>query len=81
MLGEAVNVYLDAGPTPAAAPSSIVDVTGKAPLLLRAGAISTDQLPDAGVAGTLKGGCHAAKLAGRSRPRVVITRVVPSASR
>ena len=44
MLGDAVSVYLDAGPTPAAVPSSIVDVTGKIPILLRAGAISTRQL-------------------------------------
>ncbi|MEU3459696.1 L-threonylcarbamoyladenylate synthase [Streptomyces sp. NPDC006733] len=44
MLGDSVAVYLDAGPTPATVPSSIVDVTGKIPVLLRAGAISADQL-------------------------------------
>ncbi|MGK5734047.1 L-threonylcarbamoyladenylate synthase [Streptomyces sp. URMC 124] len=44
MLGDAVAVYLDAGPTPAAVPSSIVDVTGTAPILLRAGAVSAEQL-------------------------------------
>ncbi|MBD0692088.1 L-threonylcarbamoyladenylate synthase [Streptomyces sp. CBMA123] len=44
MLGEAVAVYLDAGPTPAAVPSSIVDITGTAPVLLRAGAISAERL-------------------------------------
>ncbi len=44
MLGDAVAVYLAAGPTPAAVPSSIVDITGTAPVLLRAGAISADQL-------------------------------------
>ncbi|MCW2872171.1 L-threonylcarbamoyladenylate synthase [Actinacidiphila oryziradicis] len=44
MLGDSVAIYLDAGPTPAAVPSSIVDVTGKLPVLLRAGAISADQL-------------------------------------
>ncbi|MFJ8011196.1 L-threonylcarbamoyladenylate synthase [Streptomyces sp. NPDC096339] len=44
MLGDAVSVYLDGGPTAAALPSSIVDVTGEAPLLLRAGAISADQI-------------------------------------
>ncbi|MER7667203.1 L-threonylcarbamoyladenylate synthase [Kitasatospora sp. NPDC096128] len=44
MLGEQVAVYLDAGPTPASVPSSIVDITGTAPVLLRAGAISADRL-------------------------------------
>ncbi|KIZ14091.1 L-threonylcarbamoyladenylate synthase [Streptomyces natalensis] len=44
MLGDAVSVYLDGGPTPAAVPSSIVDVTGKVPVLLRQGAISADEL-------------------------------------
>ncbi|MDJ0342567.1 L-threonylcarbamoyladenylate synthase [Streptomyces sp. H10-C2] len=44
MLGDSVAVYLDGGPTPATVPSSIVDVTGKIPVLLRAGAISADQL-------------------------------------
>ncbi|MBT2381999.1 L-threonylcarbamoyladenylate synthase [Streptomyces sp. ISL-11] len=44
MLGDSVSVYLDGGPTPADIPSSIVDVTGKRPVLLRAGAISAEQL-------------------------------------
>ncbi|MFE9427410.1 L-threonylcarbamoyladenylate synthase [Kitasatospora sp. NPDC006697] len=44
MLGDSVAVYLDAGPTPAAVPSSIVDVTGPAPVLLRAGAVTAEQL-------------------------------------
>ncbi|UQA93085.1 L-threonylcarbamoyladenylate synthase [Streptomyces halobius] len=44
MLGDAVSVYLDGGPTPAAVPSSIVDVTGTVPVLLREGAISADEL-------------------------------------
>ncbi|RSO11109.1 threonylcarbamoyl-AMP synthase [Streptomyces sp. WAC 06783] len=44
MLGDSVSVYLDSGPTPAAVPSSIVDVTGPTPLLLRAGAISAEEL-------------------------------------
>lgn len=44
MLGDAVSVYLDGGPTPAAVPSSIVDVTGKVPVLLRAGALSAEEL-------------------------------------
>jgi tRNA threonylcarbamoyl adenosine modification protein (Sua5/YciO/YrdC/YwlC family) len=44
MLGDSVAVYLDAGSTPAAVPSSIVDVTGKVPVLLRAGAISAEEL-------------------------------------
>lgn len=44
MLGDAISVYLDAGPTPADVPSSIVDVTGSVPRLLRAGAISVEEL-------------------------------------
>ncbi|WP_031148251.1 L-threonylcarbamoyladenylate synthase [Streptomyces erythrochromogenes] len=44
MLGDAVSVYLDGGPTPGIEPSSIVDVTGKVPVLLREGALSADQL-------------------------------------
>ncbi|MEV4871032.1 L-threonylcarbamoyladenylate synthase [Streptomyces syringium] len=44
MLGDSVSVYLDGGPTPDNVPSSIVDVTGKVPVLLRAGALSAEQL-------------------------------------
>ncbi|MFR9725015.1 L-threonylcarbamoyladenylate synthase [Streptomyces sp. MS19] len=44
MLGDAVSVYLDGGPTPDAVPSSIVDVTGRVPVLLRAGAVSEEEL-------------------------------------
>ncbi|MEU9010693.1 L-threonylcarbamoyladenylate synthase [Streptomyces sp. NPDC048479] len=44
MLGETVAVYLDAGPTPADVPSSIVDITAATPVLLRAGAISAAEL-------------------------------------
>ncbi|GAA0462722.1 L-threonylcarbamoyladenylate synthase [Streptomyces stramineus] len=44
MLGDSVSVYLDGGTTPADVPSSIVDVTGKVPVLLRAGAVSAEQL-------------------------------------
>ncbi|GAA2472473.1 L-threonylcarbamoyladenylate synthase [Streptomyces sp. NPDC059506] len=44
MLGDSVSVYLDGGPTPAAVPSSIVDVTGRVPVLLREGALSAEEL-------------------------------------
>ncbi|MHC5905082.1 L-threonylcarbamoyladenylate synthase [Streptomyces sp. S6] len=44
MLGDSVSVYLDGGPTPANVPSSIVDVTREVPVLLRAGAISAEEL-------------------------------------
>jgi L-threonylcarbamoyladenylate synthase len=44
MLGDSVSVYLDGGPTPSAVPSSIVDVTGKVPVLLRVGALSAAEL-------------------------------------
>ncbi|MGY1438024.1 L-threonylcarbamoyladenylate synthase [Streptomyces reniochalinae] len=55
MLGESVAVYLDGGPTQDNVPSSIVDVSGPVPLLLRAGALDADELrkvvPDLEVAG------------------------------
>ncbi|MFI1972242.1 threonylcarbamoyl-AMP synthase [Streptomyces cinnamoneus] len=44
MLGDAVAVYLDGGPTEAAVASSIVDLTGPVPVLKRAGAISAERL-------------------------------------
>lgn len=44
MLGDSIAVYLDGGPTPEAVPSSIVDVTGPVPVLLRAGAIGVEEL-------------------------------------
>ncbi len=44
MLGDAVSVYLDGGPTQDAVPSSIVDVTGRVPVLLRAGALGAEEL-------------------------------------
>jgi len=43
-LGDAVAVYLDGGPCPGDVPSTIVDLTGPVPRLLRAGVISVDQL-------------------------------------
>jgi L-threonylcarbamoyladenylate synthase len=44
MLGDSVSVYLDGGPTPGNIPSSIVDVTGPVPVLLREGALSPEEL-------------------------------------
>lgn len=43
-LGDAVSVYLDAGPCSGSLASTIVDVTGDQPRLLRLGAIGVDQL-------------------------------------
>ena len=43
-LGEAVSVYLDGGPCADSVPSTILDLTGAVPKLLRAGAISVDRL-------------------------------------
>jgi L-threonylcarbamoyladenylate synthase len=43
-LGEAVSVYLDGGPCTDNVPSTILDLTGTVPTLLRAGAISVDRL-------------------------------------
>lgn len=43
-LGDAVTLYLDAGPTIDAVPSSIVDLTTQPPVLLREGAYSLEAL-------------------------------------
>jgi tRNA threonylcarbamoyl adenosine modification protein (Sua5/YciO/YrdC/YwlC family) len=43
-LGAAVTAYLDGGPTLPSAPSTIVDVTGPVPRLLRPGALDADTL-------------------------------------
>jgi L-threonylcarbamoyladenylate synthase len=43
-LGDVVSVYLDGGASLEAVPSSIVDVTGPVPVLLRAGAVDVDTL-------------------------------------
>lgn len=43
-LDERVEVYLDGGPTPAAVPSTIVDLTGDEPRILRVGALAPDRL-------------------------------------
>lgn len=45
-LGDAVPVYLDAGPLPPGPMSTIVDVTGGPPRLLRAGGLPFEQLLD-----------------------------------
>jgi L-threonylcarbamoyladenylate synthase len=50
-LGEAVSVYLDGGPAGDPLPSTIVDVTGEVPRLLRAGAVAEATLRE--VAGEL----------------------------
>jgi L-threonylcarbamoyladenylate synthase len=43
-LGDAVSVYLDGGPCADNVPSTILDLTGTVPRLLRAGAVSVDDL-------------------------------------
>jgi tRNA threonylcarbamoyl adenosine modification protein (Sua5/YciO/YrdC/YwlC family) len=43
-LGDAVSVYLDGGPCPGDVASTIVDVTGPVPRLLRVGVISVQRL-------------------------------------
>jgi tRNA threonylcarbamoyl adenosine modification protein (Sua5/YciO/YrdC/YwlC family) len=45
-LGDAVAVYLDAGPCPGDVPSTIVDLTGSVPRLLRPGVISVERLQE-----------------------------------
>lgn len=43
-LGERIDVLIDAGRTPGGLPSTIVDVTGEAAVLVRAGAIAWDRV-------------------------------------
>src|SRR6266566_3860198 len=43
-LGEAVSIYLDGGPCADNVPSTILDLTGVIPKVLRAGAVSVDRL-------------------------------------
>jgi L-threonylcarbamoyladenylate synthase len=43
-LGEAVSVYLDGGPCSDNTPSTILDLTGTVPTLLRAGAVPVERL-------------------------------------
>ncbi len=43
-LGQAVDVYLDGGACAAPVPSSIVDVSGPVPVLLRVGALDADEI-------------------------------------
>lgn len=43
-LGDAIEVYLDGGITTVAVPSTIVDLTGDPPRLLRVGALSVERL-------------------------------------
>ncbi|MEU0466728.1 L-threonylcarbamoyladenylate synthase [Amycolatopsis sp. NPDC006131] len=45
-LGESVSVYLDGGPSGQPVPSSIVDLTGDEPVLLRAGAVSAEAVSE-----------------------------------
>jgi tRNA threonylcarbamoyl adenosine modification protein (Sua5/YciO/YrdC/YwlC family) len=45
-LGYAVRVYLEAGPGPDTVPSTIVDVTGDVPRVLREGALPVEKLRD-----------------------------------
>ena len=42
--GEAVGVYLEGGPAEVGTPSTIIDISGPSPLILREGAISTERI-------------------------------------
>ncbi len=44
IFGDAIDVLIDAGPTPAGLPSTIVDVTGQSPALVRAGVVPWDRV-------------------------------------
>ena len=43
-LGESLDVLIDAGPSPGRLPSTIVDVTGPSPILIRAGAVPWERV-------------------------------------
>jgi len=43
-LGEAVDIFLDGGPAPLGAPSTVVDLTQEKPKILREGSISLEEL-------------------------------------
>ncbi|GAB3564799.1 L-threonylcarbamoyladenylate synthase [Amycolatopsis endophytica] len=45
-LGESVSVYLDGGPSGEPVPSSIIDLTGDEPVLLRAGAVTAEAVSE-----------------------------------
>lgn len=45
-LGDSVSVYLDGGPSPKAQASTIVDLTGRAPRILREGAVSAADIAE-----------------------------------
>jgi L-threonylcarbamoyladenylate synthase len=45
-LGSAVSVYLEAGPSPGALASTILDCTHESPVILRAGAVSAGQIQE-----------------------------------
>ena len=45
-LGSAVSVYLDAGPCSDSLPSTMLDCTGDAPVILRAGAVSVGRVQE-----------------------------------
>ncbi|BBZ42990.1 L-threonylcarbamoyladenylate synthase [Mycobacterium parmense] len=45
-LGDVVDVYLDAGPSQQGAASTIVDLTGAAPRILRAGPVSAERIAE-----------------------------------
>ncbi|MGH3492661.1 MAG: L-threonylcarbamoyladenylate synthase [Sciscionella sp.] len=45
-LGESVDTYLDGGPSGDAVPSTIIDLTGADPLVLREGAVPLEQLAE-----------------------------------
>jgi L-threonylcarbamoyladenylate synthase len=52
-LGDTVSVYLDGGPCAADVASTIVDITGPVPRLLRAGAVSIGQLREVATLSTV----------------------------
>jgi L-threonylcarbamoyladenylate synthase len=46
-LGDLIDLVLDGGPTPGAAPSTVVDARGPVPVLIRAGAVPFSRVLEA----------------------------------
>lgn len=77
-LGGRVELVLDAGPTGVGIESTVVDLTGDRPVLLRPGALSTDQLR--AFAGELEEGADAGGAVARSSPGMLERHYAPRAA-
>jgi L-threonylcarbamoyladenylate synthase len=76
-LGDAVDLILDAGPTPVGIESTVVDLTTPVPTLLRPGSITVDELSR--VVGPIERRSHAAGDAARPAPGMLDKHYAPRA--